>query len=143
MWVAVAAVVIVIIVVVSGLYFAGYLGTMSSPGSPVSMTETPKGTCTGATNCGFSPANKAITTGTKVTWTNDGTQPHTATACSSANSPTATECPLMNDSTLDSFDSGASGLSGGQTFSFTFNKAGVYHYYCRIHSFMHGNVTVT
>ncbi len=140
MWVAVAAVVIVIIVVVAGLYYAGYLG--QGTGTPVSIFENPKGTCSTSTNCSYSPNPKNVTTGTKVTWTNDGTIPHTVTACSSSYSPSGVECPTMNAAGLPAFDSGTGGLSGGQQFSYTFSTSGAYHYYCRFHNWMHGTVNV-
>jgi len=43
-------------------------------------------------------------------------------------------------STTGLFDSGI--LNPGQTWSYTFVQAGVYNYYCTLHSWMKGNVTV-
>ena len=37
---------------------------------------------------------------------------------------------------------GSSALSTGQTYSHTFNTAGVFHYHCSIHSTMKGTITV-
>jgi heme/copper-type cytochrome/quinol oxidase subunit 2 len=34
-------------------------------------------------------------------------------------------------------------LSPGQSYSFTFNQAGTFHYHCKIHPEMTGTVTVT
>lgn len=72
----------------------------------------------------FSPANLQVTAGTTVTWTNYDSAPHTIT---------------FRDSSLKS--SGI--LNQGDTFSYTFTRAGVYAYYCDLHQTMVGQVTVT
>lgn len=77
-------------------------------------------------NLEFLPSNLTVALGTTVTWTNDDSMTHTVTS--------STGAPI-------SFDS--SNLSPGGTYSYTFTQAGVYPYYCRIHPFMQGNVTVT
>jgi plastocyanin len=61
----------------------------------------------------FEPAEIAVAPGTTITWTNEGTAPHTVTA----------------DGGL--FDSGT--LEPGDTFSYTFEEPGEYPYYCRFH----------
>ncbi|MEK7817243.1 MAG: cupredoxin family copper-binding protein [Actinomycetota bacterium] len=63
-----------------------------------------------------------INKGTSVTWTNDDSAAHTVTARDKA------------------FDSG--NMDGGQDFTFTFENAGTYEYYCRIHTQMGGRVVV-
>ena len=70
----------------------------------------------------YFPANFTTTAGKTVTWANKDTTTHTVT------------------STAGLFDSGI--LNPGQTFSHTFAQAGVYGYYCTLHSWMKGNVTV-
>ncbi len=70
----------------------------------------------------FAPASITIKAGTKITWTNQDTAPHTATADNS------------------SWDSGT--LQKGQSFSFTFNKAGLVKYHCEIHPNMIATITV-
>ena len=72
---------------------------------------------------GYLPANFIITAGNTVTWANKDTTPHTVT------------------STTGLFDSGI--LNPGQTFSHVFPQTGLYGYYCTLHSWMKGNVTVT
>ena len=72
----------------------------------------------------FQPANLHVTVGTTVTWTNNDTAPHTIT---------------FRDSSLKS--SGL--LQKGDTYSYTFTKAGTFSYYCDVHSYMVGQVTVT
>jgi plastocyanin len=70
----------------------------------------------------FSKNPLTIKVGTKVTWTNQDSVPHTATADNS------------------SWDSGP--LQKGQSFSFTFNKAGQVSYHCEIHPNMMATITV-
>jgi plastocyanin len=61
--------------------------------------------------------------GTEVTITNEDGAPHTWTS---------------NDGVWDS-----GSLSGGDSFSFTFNDAGEYAFFCGIHPSMTGSITVT
>jgi plastocyanin len=74
-------------------------------------------------NFSFTPAKLSISVGTTVIWTNNDTVTHTVTADQGA------------------FDSGD--LSAGNTFSFTFSKAGTYPYHCNIHSSMVGTIVVS
>ena len=69
----------------------------------------------------FAPSSLTVGSGTKVTWTNDGQQPHNVTG--------------------DGLKS--STLSHGDTYSFTFNAPGTYNYKCTIHPFMTASVKVT
>ena len=70
----------------------------------------------------FNPAEIEIAAGTTVTWTNNDTVAHTATA------------------TDGTFDSGI--LDPGASFKFTFDKPGTYDFACLIHPNMKGTVTV-
>lgn len=70
----------------------------------------------------FSPPQTSVLAGDTVTWTNDASRAHTVTA---------------DDG---SFDSGR--LNGGTTFHATFTQVGANPYYCRLHSFMRGEVDV-
>ena len=75
-------------------------------------------------NFSFAPAEVAVAVGTKVTWINRDDVPHTATS---------TAKPKVFDSkTLDT----------DQTFSFVFDKAGTYEYFCAVHPKMTGKVIV-
>jgi plastocyanin len=74
-------------------------------------------------NFAFSPAMITVAVGTTVTWSNSDQDRHTVTASGGAfKSPT---------------------LNTGDTFRFTFTKAGRYEYLCTIHPFMTGTVVVT
>jgi plastocyanin len=75
-------------------------------------------------NFSFKPAHITIKRGTKVTWINKDTAPHTATATNGK-----------------SFHSPV--LRKGQSYSHTFKTAGKWGYYCKIHPEMRGSVTVT
>jgi plastocyanin len=70
----------------------------------------------------FTPATLTIHVGDTVTWTNSGPSSHTATARDG------------------SFNTGQ--LSRGHSASHTFTAPGTYAYFCSIHPFMHGTVTV-
>lgn len=91
------------------------------------ITEAPKGKAVaiverGGSDYGFDPQDIVIPVGTTVTWRNNGSVVHTATAAGV-------------------FDSGD--LSPGQKFSFTFNKAMSIRYVCTPHKdFMSGTIRV-
>ena len=71
----------------------------------------------------FEPATLEIPAGTTVTWTNNGRVPHT-----------------VSDS--GAFNSGL--MAPGATFSLTFDTAGSYPYFCKIHpQVMTGTIVVT
>jgi plastocyanin len=70
----------------------------------------------------FSPGSTTIKVGDTVTWSNNGPSAHTATA---------------NDG---SFDTGI--LQKGQSGSHTFSQPGTFTYYCKVHPFMKGTITV-
>jgi plastocyanin len=71
----------------------------------------------------FGPDALTVPVGTTVTWTNNDGDAHTVVA---------------KDQTFSS-----PALAKGQTFSYTFTKAGKYDYLCSIHPFMVASVTVT
>jgi plastocyanin len=127
---------------------AGTVGTYEFPGAdgPVAMNGkviTPAfkitiGASPGATtsqaaavklvNITFTPAQLTVKVGTTVVWTSEDNVPHTVTA---------------DDG---SFDSG--NLKKGDSFKFTFTKAGKFPYYCAYHGTaggggMSGTITVT
>lgn len=73
-------------------------------------------------NFAFSPATLTVKVGDKVTWTNQDSAGHSATA---------------DDG---SFDTGV--LPEGQSGSITFSKAGTYTYHCSVHPMMKGTIIV-
>ncbi len=70
----------------------------------------------------FKPAQLSIPAGTRVTWQNNDSVPHTVTERDGL------------------FDSGS--LSRGDEFSYTFTQSGSFDYYCTIHPSMTGKVVV-
>ena len=75
----------------------------------------------------FSPANKTISVGTTIKWTNYDGFNHTVTS-----GVPGTPSGL--------FDSGNIGSNG--TFSYTFTQAGTFNFFCKIHNSMRGTITV-
>jgi nitrite reductase (NO-forming) len=76
----------------------------------------------------YSPNPVQVSTGATVTWTNDDSQPHTATSGENA--------------TPDQrFDSGI--MAPAATFEHTFTEAGEYPYFCLLHPNMVGTVSVS
>jgi len=76
----------------------------------------------------YAPNPIQVSAGSTVTWTNDDSQPHTATSGENA-SPDGT------------FDSGI--MAPAATFEHTFAEAGEYPYFCLLHPNMVGTVSVS
>jgi len=70
----------------------------------------------------FSPATITVHVGETVTWVNDGSMPHSATARDG------------------SFNTGI--LAPGHSASHTFTQPGTFSYFCSVHPFMHGTIVV-
>jgi plastocyanin len=75
----------------------------------------------------YDPQDLRVQVGDTVTWTNNDTVAHTVTAGTPDN-PTG------------EFDSGE--IQPGETFTYTFDQAGTFDYYCTLHPDMTGSVTV-
>jgi plastocyanin len=73
-------------------------------------------------NFSFSPANVVVSPGTTLVWTNKDGDPHTVTGSKK----------IWASDALDT----------GDHFTRVFGKTGTFTYYCAIHPFMHGTVTV-
>ena len=83
--------------------------------------------CENSNSC-FSPASITINAGDTVTWNNADTAAHTVTAGSPADGPSG-----VFDSSL---------VMAGADYAFTFNDKGSYTYFCMVHPWMTGSVTV-
>lgn len=79
------------------------------------------------TNECFIPSNVLASVGQEITWSNDDSAAHTVTSGS----------PGASDGV---FDSGL--FIAGSTFSTTLDEPGEYPYYCLVHPWMIGNITV-
>jgi len=75
-------------------------------------------------NYKFDAETITVPVGTTVTWTNKDEIPHTVASADKS----------FKDSP---------GLDTGDSYSYTFTKAGTYSYYCTLHPFMKGKVVVT
>jgi plastocyanin len=80
------------------------------------------------TNACYLPANITINAGDTVEWPNVDTAAHTVTSGSPAEGPSG-----VFDSSL---------LMADATFAFTFEDAGEYDYFCMVHPWMVGSVSV-
>ena len=94
--------------------------------------------CSGTTFC-YVPPSVTVASGDTVTWTNQSGAGHTVTRCDAANC-NGTDGGTGTDPAFDLSVASANGTAVSQTF----NGAGTYNYYCKIHGFsvMHGTVTV-
>jgi len=78
----------------------------------------------------FVPQTITINKGESVTWVNEDSTPHDV---ASNPHPTHTDLPGLRSGTLQN----------GQSYTFTFDKAGTWGYHCHIHPSMTGTVVVT
>ena len=89
-----------------------------------------------ANNMCYTPTHLTVHTGTTVTWINsDGSIPHTVTAGWPDSESIGIDYPGGNG-----FDSDF--MSGGVEFAHTFETPGEYDYYCQLHPWMIGSITV-
>jgi plastocyanin len=100
---------------------APFTGTVSLPaGSSVPGCD--------ETNECYIPAEVTIKVGEKVTWSNDDSAAHTVTS------------GLASEGPDGKFDSSL--FMAGKTFEHTFDSTGEYPYFCMVHPWMTGKVTV-
>jgi len=107
---------------------------MEKPAAKEPQTHTvaiPVGTsvpgCENDNTC-YTPADITINAGDTVTWNNIDTAAHTVTGGSPADGPSG-----VFDSSL---------VMAGADYAFTFNDKGSYKYFCMVHPWMTGSVTV-
>lgn len=101
---------------------AFFLATTVFGGSPARAATTD----VSINNFAFNPSTLTVNVGDTVHWTNSDPVTHTVT---SGTSPTP-------DGTFDS------SVAPGATFDFTFTTAGTFSYFCKIHTYMTGTITV-
>lgn len=128
-------IIIVGVVVVAGIIAAVALGGKkdSSMGnmktSSSSSATTADAVATNSVkiqNFAFTPAAIKVKVGTKVTWTNSDSVHHTVT-----------------DDTGSKNGPNSKLLGQGESYSFTFSKAGTFNYHCTPHPYMKGTVVVS
>jgi nitrite reductase (NO-forming) len=92
-------------------------------------------------NFAYSPADLTVPVGTTVTWVNQDSVGHTVTE-GDPNSPKQAGMRVF-DSSGEAVN-GKVGLIGpGESWSYTFTTPGTYEYYCIVHPYMIGRITVT
>ena len=101
------------VVLVAGASWLGWHSRAAGPDAAVTIED-----------FAFGPATLTVPRGTTVRWTNKDDEPHTV---ASADDP-----KLFKSSALDT----------GDSFAFTFDRAGRFKYFCTIHPHMQGTVVV-
>ena len=111
----------------------------SQNNSPLKITQSvnqnhisiPVGTgapgCEDSFSC-FLPFSAVVNVGEEITWSNDDTAAHTVTSGSPSDGPSG------------AFDSGL--FMAGETYSTTIDESGEYPYFCMVHPWMIGTITV-
>ena len=98
---------------------------------PAKSVSIPSGTsvpgCEDADKC-FIPSKVSINAGDTISWTNDDTAVHTTTGGS------------ISTGTTGTFDSGL--IQSGVTYEYTFDSAGTFDYFCVVHPWMSGSISV-
>ena len=75
----------------------------------------------------YAPVAISVKVGTKITWTNGDSAPHTATSGTSPNPDRAFDTDI---------------ITKGQSKTITASERGTFKYYCALHPFMQATVTV-
>jgi predicted secreted protein with PEFG-CTERM motif len=121
--VSLAAVLVAVLTVQMQSAFAAEVEVSITPGSSTKTTDS------------YAPNPVEINVGDTVTWTNDDSQPHTATSGTPSGGA---------DGTFGG-EAGSFGiiLTTGQSMSFTFTEAGEFPYFCTLHPNMVGTVVVS
>jgi plastocyanin len=109
---------------ITGLLTTVMAATLLMAASPGSSANAPQPTSAEVKvdNFSFGPATLTVAVGTTVTWTNRDDIPHTVVSTDK----------VFKSKVLDT----------DEKFSFTFDKAGTYPYFCSIHPKMTGSVVV-
>lgn len=104
-------------------------GCVGGGNQPPANQPSPAANAVAIKDFAFSPATLTVKVGTTVTWTNQDSAPH---QIASDPHPQHTGLPgLFSDS-----------LGKGQSYSFTFDKAGTLGYHCHLHPNMKGTIIV-
>jgi len=86
----------------------------------------------------YVPGNLAVKQGDSVTWMNNDSEPHSVTSGTGGGIVSAHTGEEGKPDGI--FDSGF--FDSGESWSFTFDRPGTYAYFCTIHPWMEGVVTV-
>ena len=121
-----------IFLVLAAVAVAAYAAPAAHADHPTASVSNAPGSsvpgCEATSEC-FIPSDVTVDVDGEVTWSNDDTAAHTITSGTPEDGP---------DGTFDS-----SLVMPGTTFSYTFEDAGEYAYFCVVHPWMMGTVTVS
>ena len=115
------------LIAATGVAFIAHDGPESSAMAQPPASTPGSGDTVAISDFLYKPEQLSVAVGTKVTFTNEDSAPHTAT---SGQSPTSDGV----------FDTGT--LKKGQSKTLKLTKAGTFAYYCAIHPFMKATVIV-
>ena len=112
----------------------------SKPSATRSAAATGGATVISLKSLMFMPHDLSVKVGTKVTWRNDEPITHTVTSgtVTGVDASTGLRTGQKPDGLFNATLQG-----NGDTFSYTFTKAGTYGYYCNIHFGMSAKIIVT
>ncbi|MBI5377366.1 MAG: hypothetical protein HZA82_01920, partial [Thaumarchaeota archaeon] len=103
--------------------------SITQPNPPMKITiDMPEGAASVDNGIFFDPADTFVTPGSTITWTNSDTVSHTVTSGTPSEGPDG------------KFDSGLFGP--GKTFETVLDEKGTYQYFCQVHPWMTGSITV-
>lgn len=86
----------------------------------------------------FMPSSVTVALGGTVTWTNNGTNPHTVTSDDGTSFDSNPQCAPSVSPLPPTGDC----LTQGESYTETFTEAGSFTYHCKVHTSMTGTVTV-
>lgn len=102
---------------------------LTQPNPPMKIIiDMPEGAANVDNEIFYDPADTWVTPGSTVTWTNSDTAAHTVTSGTPSEGPDG------------KFDSGLFGP--GKTFETVLDEKGTYQYFCQVHPWMIGSITV-
>ena len=115
------------LIVATGVLFVGHQTRSDAAGGPAADAPAVASDSVRIKDFLYDPEAITVAAGAKVTFTNEDGAPHTATSGASPNADGV-------------FDTGT--LTKGQSKTVKLVKVGTFSYYCAIHPFMKGTVTV-
>lgn len=125
---------------VAAMSLAACGGSESGDGSNAAPRREGRAASVTVESLSFDPKTLEVASGTEVTWTNADTVAHTVTSGiqGEQGAPGVSEDePAQPDGVFD-----GDLTEEGEAFSFTFDEAGTYSYYCDIHRQMTGEIVV-
>ena len=131
--------IVLITTTIVAVFAIGFLGLNNNNSNNISNAfaqENAVSIAAGASNPSatefYVPKETTVSPGTTVTWTNDDTTIHTVVEGSPESA---------SSGATPGFDSSI--IAPGATWDNTFDTAGEFNYYCNLHPFMTGKVTVS